>query len=76
MLSFWLGNFERARAAAVAAEEMAAAVGDLRSRSLALSTLGKMAMLRDPAAGDPMLIESAQLARTAGDDVARCHASE
>ena len=32
-------------------------------------------MLRDPAAGDPMLIESAQLARTAGDDVARCHAS-
>ena len=73
-MSFWLGNFERARAAAVAAEEMAAAVGDLRSRSLALSTLGKMAMLRDPAAGDPMLIESAQLARTAGDDVARCHA--
>ena len=73
-LSFWLGNFERALGAAAAAQEMGAAVGDLRSRALALSTLGKMAMLRDPAAGDPMLIESAQLARTAGDDVARCHA--
>jgi predicted ATPase/DNA-binding CsgD family transcriptional regulator len=74
LLSFWLGNFERTFASAVAGVEMATAVGDIRSRAIALSVLGKLAILGDPASGDPMLIEGAQLARTAGDDVARCHA--
>jgi len=51
---------------------MGAAIGDTRSQALALGQLGALVILSDPAAGDPMLMRAAELARTAGDDVALC----
>ena len=51
---------------------MGAAIGDTRSQALALGQLGALVILGDPGAGDPMLLRAAELARTAGDDVALC----
>jgi hypothetical protein len=65
VLSFWLGDFTRS--SATSALGIGAAVGDTRSQALALSRLGALVILGDPAAGDPMLLRAAELARTAGD---------
>jgi predicted ATPase/DNA-binding CsgD family transcriptional regulator len=72
LLSFWVGDFARTQSAAASALEMGAAVGDTRSQALALGQLGALVILGDPGAGDPMLMRAAELARTAGDDVALC----
>ena len=74
VLSFWLGDFARTQSSATSALEMGAAIGDTRSQALALSRLGALVILSDPAAGDPMLLRAAELARTAGDQVALCDA--
>ena len=74
VLSFWLGDFARTQSSATSALEMGAAIGDTRSQALALSRLGALVILSDPAAGDPMLIRAAELARAAGDQVALCDA--
>ena len=74
VLSFWLGDFARTQSAAASALEMGAAMGDTRSQALALSRLGALVILGDPAAGDPMLMRAAELARTAGDQIALCDA--
>jgi predicted ATPase/DNA-binding CsgD family transcriptional regulator len=74
LLSFWLGDFSRTQSAATSALEMGAAIGDTRSQALALGQLGALVILGDPGAGDPMLMRAAELARTAGDDVALCDA--
>jgi hypothetical protein len=74
VLSFWLGNLARARSSARSALEMGAAIGDSRVQALALSRLGALVILSDPAAGDPMLLRAAEFARTAGDQVALCDA--
>src|SRR4029077_3317642 len=74
VLSFWLGDFARTQSSAASALEMGAAIGDTRSQALALSRLGALVILSDPAAGDPMLLRAAELARTAGDQVALCDA--
>ena len=74
VLSFWLGDFARTQSAATSALEMGAAIGDTRSQALALSRLGALVILGDPGAGDPMLMRAAELARTAGDQVALCDA--
>jgi predicted ATPase/DNA-binding CsgD family transcriptional regulator len=74
VLSFWLGDFARTQSAATAALDMGAAVGDTRSQALALSRLGALVILSDPGTGDPMLLRAAELARTAGDQVALCDA--
>jgi predicted ATPase/DNA-binding CsgD family transcriptional regulator len=72
LLSFWLGDFARTQSSATLALEMGAAIGDTRSQALALGQLGALVVLGDPGAGDPMLMRAAELARTAGDDVALC----
>jgi ATP/maltotriose-dependent transcriptional regulator MalT len=72
LLSFWLGDFARTQSAGTAALEMGAAIGDTRSEALALVHLGALVILSDPGAGDPMLMRAAELARTAGDNVALC----
>jgi predicted ATPase/DNA-binding CsgD family transcriptional regulator len=72
LLSFWLGDFARTQSSATSALEMGAAIGDTRSQALALGQLGALVVLGDPAAGDPMLIRAAELARAAGDDAALC----
>ncbi len=72
VLSFWLGDFARTQSSATSALEMGAAIGDIRSQALALSRLGALVILSDPDAGDPMLLRAAELARTAGDQVALC----
>jgi predicted ATPase/DNA-binding CsgD family transcriptional regulator len=72
LLSFWLGDFARTQSSATSALEMGAAMGDTRSQALALGQLGALVILGDPAAGDPMLMRAAELARTAGDDAALC----
>jgi predicted ATPase/DNA-binding CsgD family transcriptional regulator len=74
VLSFWLGDFARTQSSATSALEMGAAIGDTRSQALALSRLGALVILSDPAAGDPMLLRAAELARAAGDQVALCDA--
>ena len=74
VLSFWLGDFARTQSSATSALEIGAAVGDTRSQSLALSRLGALVILSDPATGDPMLMRAAELARAAGDQVALCDA--
>jgi predicted ATPase/DNA-binding CsgD family transcriptional regulator len=74
LLSFWLGDFARTRSSATSALEMGAAVGDIRSQALALGQLGALVILRDPGAGDPMLMRAAELARTAGDQAGLCDA--
>ncbi len=74
ILSFWLGDFARTQSSATAALQMGAAIGDTRSQALALSQLGALVILSDPGTGDPMLMRAADLARTAGDDVALCDA--
>jgi predicted ATPase/DNA-binding CsgD family transcriptional regulator len=74
VLSFWLGDFARTQSAAVSARDMGAATGDTRSQALALSRLGALVILSDSAAGDPMLMQAAELARAAGDQVALCDA--
>jgi DNA-binding NarL/FixJ family response regulator len=74
VLSFWVGDFARTRSSATSAMEMGAATSDTRSQALALSRLGALVILSDPGAGDPMLLRAAELARTAGDDVALCDA--
>ena len=74
VLSFWLGDFARTQSSATSALEIGAAIGDTRSQALALSRLGALVILGDPGAGDPMLMRAAELARTAGDDVALCDA--
>ena len=74
ILSFWLGDFARTHSAATSAVEMGAATGDTRSQALALSRLGALVILSDPGTGDPMLMRAAELARTAGDQVALCDA--
>jgi predicted ATPase/DNA-binding CsgD family transcriptional regulator len=74
VLSFWLGDFARTQSAAASALEMGAATGDTRSQALALSRLGALVILGDSAAGDPMLLRAAELARAAGDRVALCDA--
>jgi predicted ATPase/DNA-binding NarL/FixJ family response regulator len=74
VLSFWFGEFARTRSSATAALDMGAAIGDTRSQALALSRLGALVILTDPAAGDPMLMRAAELARTSGDQVALCDA--
>jgi predicted ATPase/DNA-binding CsgD family transcriptional regulator len=74
LLSFWLGDFARTQSSAASALEMGAAIGDTRSQALALGQLGALVILGDPGAGDPMLVRAAELARTAGDDVALCDA--
>ena len=73
-LSFWLGDFARTRTSANAAADMGAAIGDTRPQAHALSRLGALLILSDPAVGDPMLIRAAELARTAEDQVALCDA--
>jgi predicted ATPase/DNA-binding CsgD family transcriptional regulator len=73
-LSFWLGDFARAQSSATSALEMGAAIDDSRSQALALGPLGSLVILSDPAAGEPMLVRAAELARTAGDDAALCDA--
>jgi predicted ATPase/DNA-binding NarL/FixJ family response regulator len=72
LLSFWLGDFARTQSAATSALDMGAATGDARSQALALGQLGALVILGDPETGDQMLMRAAQLARTAGDDVALC----
>jgi predicted ATPase/DNA-binding CsgD family transcriptional regulator len=74
LLSFWLGDFARTRSSATSALDMGAAVGDIRSQALALGQLGALVILRDPGAGDPMLMRAAELARTARDQVELCDA--
>jgi predicted ATPase/DNA-binding NarL/FixJ family response regulator len=74
VLSFWLGDFARTQSSATSALEMGAAISDTRSQAHALSRLGALVILSDPAAGDPMLLRAAELARTAGDQVALCDA--
>jgi predicted ATPase/DNA-binding CsgD family transcriptional regulator len=74
ILSFWLGDFGRTQSSATSAMEMGAAIGDTRSQALALSRLGALVILSDPAVGDPMLMRAADLARAAGDQVALCDA--
>jgi len=74
VLSFWLGDFARTQSSATSALEMGAAISDTRSQALALSRLGALVILSDPAAGDPMLLRAAELARTAEDQVALCDA--
>ena len=74
LLSFWLGDFARTQSSATSALEMGAAIGDTRSQALALGQLGALVILSDPGAGDPMLMRAAELARTAGDQVALCDA--
>jgi len=74
ILSFWLGDFGRTRSSAISATEMGAEIGDTRSQALALSRLGALVILSDPAVGDPMLMRAAELARAAGDQVALCDA--
>jgi predicted ATPase/DNA-binding CsgD family transcriptional regulator len=74
LLSFWLGDFARTQSAATSALEMGAATGDTRSQALALGQLGALVILGDPGAGDPVLMRAAELARSAGDDVALCDA--
>jgi predicted ATPase/DNA-binding CsgD family transcriptional regulator len=74
ILSFWLGDFARTKSSAMSAAEMGAAIDDTRSQAFALSRLGSLVILADPSAGDPMLIRAAELARTAGDQVALCDA--
>jgi DNA-binding CsgD family transcriptional regulator len=74
VLSFWLGDFARTRSSATSALEMGAAIGNTRSQAVALSQLGALVILGDPGAGDPMVMRAAELARTAGDDVALCDA--
>ena len=66
ILSFWLGDFARTQSSGTSALEMGAAIGDTRSQAFALSRLGALVILGDPAAGDPMLIRAAELARAAG----------
>ena len=72
VLSFWLGDFARTQSSATSALEMGAAIGDTRSQAVALDHLGALVIQGDPGAGDPMLMRAAELARTAGDDVALC----
>jgi len=72
LLSFWLGDFARTQSAATSALEMGAAIDDTRSQALALGQLGALVILGDPGAGDPMLMRAAELARTAGDQIALC----
>jgi predicted ATPase/DNA-binding CsgD family transcriptional regulator len=72
LLSFWLGDFARTQSSAASALEMGAGIGDTRSQALALGQLGALVILDDPGAGDLMLMRAAELARTAGDDVALC----
>jgi predicted ATPase/DNA-binding CsgD family transcriptional regulator len=74
VLSFWLGDFDRTESAATSALELGAAIADTRSQALALSRLGALVILGDSGAGDPMLVRAAELARTAGDQVALCDA--
>jgi predicted ATPase/DNA-binding NarL/FixJ family response regulator len=74
IFTFWLGDFARTQSAATAAIEMGSAIGDTRSQALALCRLGALVMLGDPSAGDPMLLRSAELARTGEDQVALCDA--
>src|SRR6266702_610213 len=74
LLSFWLGDFARTQSSATSALEMGAAIGDTRPQAVALSHLGGLVILGDPGAGDPMLLRAAELARTAGDQVALCDA--
>jgi predicted ATPase/DNA-binding CsgD family transcriptional regulator len=74
VLSFWLGDFARTQSSATSALEMGAEIGDTRSQAFALSRLGALVILSDSAAGDPMLLRAAELARTAGDQVALCDA--
>ncbi len=74
VLSFWVGDFARTRSSATSAAEIGAAIGDTRSQALALSRLGALIILSDPAAGDPMLMRAAALARAAEDQVALCDA--
>jgi predicted ATPase/DNA-binding CsgD family transcriptional regulator len=74
ILSFWLGDFARTQSSAASALEMGAEIGDTRSQAFALSRLGALVILSDSAAGDPMLLRAAELARTAGDQVALCDA--
>jgi predicted ATPase/DNA-binding NarL/FixJ family response regulator len=74
ILSFWLGDFARTQSSATMALRMGAAIGDTRSQAFALSRLGALVILDDPGAGDPMLMRAAELARTAGDQVALCDA--
>ena len=74
VLSFWLGKLARARSSARSALDMGAAIGDARVQALALSRLGALVILSDPAAGDPMLLRAAEFARAAGDQVALCDA--
>ena len=68
------GDFARTQSSATAALDMGAAIGDTRSQALALSRLGALVILSDPATGDPMLLRAAELARTARDQVALCDA--
>jgi predicted ATPase/DNA-binding CsgD family transcriptional regulator len=72
VLSFWLGDFARTQSSATSALEMGAAIGHTRSQAVALCHLGALVILGDPGAGDPMLMRAAELARTAGDEVALC----
>jgi predicted ATPase/DNA-binding CsgD family transcriptional regulator len=74
VLSFWVGDFARTQSSATSAMETGTATGDTRSQALALSRLGALVILSDPGTGDPMLLRAADLARTAGDDVALCDA--
>jgi predicted ATPase/DNA-binding CsgD family transcriptional regulator len=74
LLSFWLGDFARTQSSATSALEMGAAMGNTRSQALALGPLGSLVILGDPGAGDPMLMRAAELARSAGDQVALCDA--
>src|SRR6202035_2321640 len=74
LLSFWLGDFARTQSSATSALEMGAAIYDTRSQGLALGQLGALFILGDPGVGDPMLMRAAELARTAGDQVALCDA--
>jgi predicted ATPase/DNA-binding CsgD family transcriptional regulator len=74
VLSFWLGDFARTQSTATSALEMSTAIGDTRSQALALSRLGALVILSDPSTGDPMLLRAAELAQTAGDQVALCDA--
>jgi predicted ATPase/DNA-binding CsgD family transcriptional regulator len=74
VLSFWLGDWARTQSAATEAIDLGGALGDTRSQALALSRLGALVILSDPAAGDPMLVQAAELARAAGDDIALCDA--
>jgi predicted ATPase/DNA-binding NarL/FixJ family response regulator len=74
VLAFWLGDFARTQSAASSALELGEATGDTRSQALALSRLGALVILGDSAVGDPMLVRAAELARTAGDQVALCDA--